>query len=241
VPCRASCLAVLIPLALAATTAPADDAPPLRVLFVGNSYTSVNDLPKVVAALAKAGGQRPLEYDRETPGGCTLEKHAKDGKAAKKIAARKWDYVVLQEQSLRPVKDPKAMLEPGKALDAEVRKQGAKTLLYLTWARANAPDTQPGLTKAYRDLARETKATVVPVGVAWQAALKDDPKAGLHAADKSHPTRKGTYLAACVFYGVLYGTSPEGLPGAAGGLDDAEARKFQRIAWQAAQDFARGE
>ena len=57
----------------------------LQVLFVGNSFTYVNDLPKMVAELGKAGGQRPLHYERETPGGCTLEKHWKDGKALAKI------------------------------------------------------------------------------------------------------------------------------------------------------------
>lgn len=52
-----------------------------------------------VAALAQAGGQRTLVQDRETPGGCSLEKHWKDGKALAKIQARPWDYVVLQERT----------------------------------------------------------------------------------------------------------------------------------------------
>src|SRR6478609_9270196 len=63
----------------------------IHVLFIGNSFTYVNDLPKMVAELAKAGRQRPLRYDQETPGGCTLEKHWKDGKALAKIQSRQWD------------------------------------------------------------------------------------------------------------------------------------------------------
>lgn len=236
------CLVYLaVALAFLARTARADDPQPLKVLFVGNSYTYVNDLPKMIAELAKAGKQRPLEYDSVTPGGYTLEKHVKDGKAANKIAALKWDYVVLQEQSLRPIKNPESMLEYGRQLDATIKKQGAKTLLYLTWARQDAPDSQAALTKAYRELAGETKAVVAPVGRAWEAALKDDPTAGLHAPDKSHPSKKGTYLAACVFYGVLYGKSPEGLPGATAELSDEDAVKLQRIAWKAVQDFDKPE
>jgi hypothetical protein len=227
---RTACLLLLtVAVALFAGTTRADDPQPLKVWFVGNSYTYVNDLPRMVAELARAGKQRPLEYDRETPGGVTLEKHVKDGRAATKIAAQKWDFVVLQEQSVRPIKDPAAMLQYGKTLDAEVNKQGARTLLYLTWARQDAPETQAALTKAYRELAKETKAIVAPVGLAWEAALKDDPSAGLHAPDKSHPSKKGTYLAACVFHGVLYQKSPEGLPGEIGGLSDEDAVKLQRI------------
>jgi hypothetical protein len=129
------------------------------------------------------------------------------------------------------------MLEYGRTLDAEAKKRGAKTLLYLTWAREDAPATQAGITKAYCDLAKETKATVAPVGLAWEATLKEDPKAGLHSADKSHPSKKGTYLAACVFYAVLYEKSPEGLSGSIADLDDSSAKKLQKTAWKVVEEF----
>jgi len=58
---------------------------PLKVLFIGNSYTSVNDLPSMVAGLAEAAGGRKIEADRHLVGGCTLEKHVKDQKAIDEI------------------------------------------------------------------------------------------------------------------------------------------------------------
>jgi hypothetical protein len=122
---------------------------PLKVLFVGNSYTSVNDLPAVVAGLAEAAGGRRIEVDRHLVGGCTLEKHVKDQKAIDKIRAEKWDVVVLQEQSLRPVIDRQSMHEYARLLDAEIKKQGAKTIFYLTWARQHVPDMQEGSEPAY--------------------------------------------------------------------------------------------
>jgi len=217
------------------TTTAADKSGPVKILYIGNSYTSVNDLPKVVAVLAKAGGQRTIEFDRETPGGCTFEKHVKDGKAAQKINAKQWDYVVLQEQSQMPFVDPPRTIQYGKVLAAEAEKHGAKTLFYSTWARQNAPETQDKLTATYRALAKESKALIAPVGIAWQAVLKEDAEAGLHSADKSHPSPKGTYLAACVFYGAIYAKSPEGLPGTVANLNNADAKKLQVAAWQAVQ------
>ena len=214
------------------------ESKPVRVLFIGNSYTYVNDLPAMLAALAKAGGQRPLEHERETPGGCSFEKHWKDGKAAKKIAAGGWDYVVLQEQSLRPLTNRPLMFEYAAKLDAEVRKQNAKTLLYQTWSRQDAPEKQDELSRAYVELGKELKAAVVPVGSAWQAALKADPALALHGPDKSHPSKAGTYLAACVFYAVIYDRGPEGLPGAPGGLSDADAKKLQAVAWKTVREGA---
>ncbi|MFL5342511.1 MAG: SGNH/GDSL hydrolase family protein [Gemmataceae bacterium] len=234
-----SCMFLFAVIAGTSLHAPAiAESKPVRVLFIGNSYTYVNDLPAMLAALAKAGGQRPLEHDRETPGGVSFEKHWKDGKAAKKIAAGGWDFVVLQEQSLRPLTNRPLMFEFAAKLDAEIRMQNAKTLLYQTWSRQDAPDKQDELSRAYVELGKELKAGVVPVGAAWQAALKADPALKLHGPDKSHPSKAGTYLAACVFYAAIYDRSPEGLPGAPGGLSDADAKKLQAVAWKTVREQA---
>src|ERR1700730_13210076 len=148
----------------------------LHVLFIGNSFTYVNDLPKMVAELAKAGGQRPLHYERETPGGCTLEKHWKDGKALAKIQSRQWDFVVLQDQSQAPLQGRDAMFDYAKKFDAEIKKRGAKTILYMTWALQNKPENQPAISKAYQELSEELKDQLAPVGNAWKTALGADEK-----------------------------------------------------------------
>jgi hypothetical protein len=207
----------------------------IHVLFIGNSLTFVNDLPKMTSELAKAGKQRPLQYQRHTPGGCTLERHWTEGKALAKIQSRKWDFVVLQEH--RPVaqEQREKMFEYGKKLDAEITKNGAKTILYMTWARQNMPDELPTISKPYLDLSKELKSQLAPVGVAWGMALQADKKLSLHRSDRRHPNPTGTYLAACVFYATIYSKSPEGLPGNIGDLTDAEAKPLQAIAWKVVQ------
>ena len=45
-----------------------------RIFFVGNSYTSVNDLPTMFANLAWSGGHR-VETGVRAPGGWTLGDH----------------------------------------------------------------------------------------------------------------------------------------------------------------------
>jgi hypothetical protein len=79
------------------------------------------------------------------------------------------------------------MPQHGKTLDAEVDKRGAKTLLYLTWARQDAPDTRAALTKAYREPARDTNATVAVVGVAWEGETPTVPLDGEGWAGASPP------------------------------------------------------
>ena len=209
----------------------------ISILFVGNSFTFYNNLPTMITQLAKAGGQKPLAVAMETPGGYTLEQHWKDGKALVAIHSRKWDYVVLQEQSRRPVERKDLMFEYGRKFDEAVRLQGGKTLLYLTWAWPTSAD-QPALTLAYQELARDLNAQVVPVGIAWNTALQKHPEIGLFAKDNRHPSPAGSYLAACVFYAIIYGRSPVGVPFSVPELSHANTRLLQELAHSVVQENA---
>jgi hypothetical protein len=46
-----------------------------KVLFLGNSYTGVNNLPQMIANVALSVGDR-LIFDSNTPGGYTLQGHS---------------------------------------------------------------------------------------------------------------------------------------------------------------------
>ena len=258
--------------------------PPLKVLFIGNSYTYVNDLPSLVVGLAEAAGGRKIVTDQYLPGGCTFQQHVKDKKAIEKIREKKWDVVVLQEHSLQPVLNRESMHQYARILHEEIAKQGAKTVFYLTWARQNIPQMQDGadpaaapgyaramyqtcgakaadfdawckqhqaglaggLNGAYFDIAGQFGAAVAPVGMAWKHALAADPHLVLHQSDKSHPNPTGSYLAACVFYAVLFDRSPVGLPGELKKgprllvrVAPDQAAALQNIAWQTVQEMTR--
>jgi hypothetical protein len=112
--------------------------------------------------------------------------------------------------------------------DETIRAAGARTVLYLTWARKYAPQTQQSITSAYRTIGSEIGATVVPVGVVWQEALRQRGCPVLYDKDGSHPTLAGSYLAACVFFGTLFGKRPGGWRPE--GVDATDAALLQRAA-----------
>jgi hypothetical protein len=213
---------------------------PLRVLFIGNSYTFFNGgLGTAVKALASAVKDgRPFEYVEVTKGGQTLEGHWNDGKALAAIRQGNWDFVVLQEHSLGAINRREKMFQYAALFDAEIHKVGARTVFYETWGRQNRPEMYGVVEQAYVGLARQLKAVVAPAGAAWSRALKANPTLALHISDLSHPTPAGTYLNACVFYETFFGKSPEGLPhtikNAAGkvliDLPESEALMLQRTA-----------
>ncbi|MBW4591750.1 MAG: SGNH/GDSL hydrolase family protein [Brasilonema angustatum HA4187-MV1] len=185
---------------------------PLRVLFIGNSYTYVNDLPWLTQQLSiSARETRRLETEMVTVGGATLKSNWERGEALKRIQNSRWDYVVLQEQSTLPISDPKVMYEYARLFDAEIKRVNARTVFYLTWARENRPQTQQILTDSYMKIAKELGAEVAPVGLAWQKVQEENPKLNLYYPDQSHPSPIGSYVAACVFYAKFYEKNPVGL------------------------------
>src|SRR5262249_31161265 len=153
---------------------PSEARPATRILFIGNSYTSRNQLPQLLAALAAAADDPvTVEVDMIVAGGASLRGHWNAG-AAQRALAEPWDYVVLQEQSTLPVKNAIRYHENVRLFAAEIAQGGAQTVLYLVWARQQAPQTQEQLTRAAETIAAEVGARVVPVGPVWQAALRQD-------------------------------------------------------------------
>ncbi len=159
--------------------------------------------------------------------------HWNKGDAQKAIRETKWDYVVLQEQSTLPIKNPVRMHENVRLFDEVIKASGAKTALYLTWARKHAPEMQEAITKAYTSVGAELGALVAPVGVAWQEFERQHDSPVLHDEDQSHPTLAGSYLAACVFFSVLFGEYPVGIESDLKGLSRANGALLQETAWAA--------
>ncbi len=201
----------------------------VRMLFIGNSFTTKNELPDLLSEIAKAGMGINIEYKVISAGGASLRRHWNGG-AANTITSAKWDYVVFQEQSTLPVKNANRFHENVREFVPVMKESGAKMVLYMTWARKKEPENQRLLTDNYNKIGKELGATVVPVGIAWQKMLAKHDEPVLHAEDGSHPTVAGSYLAAYTFYSTLFGGDPTKLETKFGNLTDEEHKLLQRIA-----------
>jgi hypothetical protein len=220
---------------------PAADSDPLRVLFVGNSYTFFNDLPRLVERLAEAAGGRPIETAQAVRGGARLEDHWESSQVRQAIESGDWDFVVLQSQSRfgmprladgagEPI-PPESFHHHARLLDGLIREQGARTIFFLQWKRRDAPRAdQRAITVGHHKIASELGALVSPVGLAWQQVRLEHPEIDLYDPDGSHPGPAGSYLAACVFYAVLLGETPVGLP-TVESVEAETAVRLQQMAW----------
>lgn len=223
------------------------DAPPaaLHVLFVGNSYTQANNLPKLVAGLATASGKAPkITVDQVLVGGATLQQHFQSTGAVAKLNKGGFTHAVFQGQSVEAVYTPTNFGTYAKQLADVAKKNKTTGVWFETWARApghavysyswsggTPAAMQKGLRLAYGSVATATGGIMAPVGDAWEATFKAHPTMKLHEGDGSHPNVKGSYLAACVFYALLSGHSPVGVGGVPSGVSAADAAKLAKIAW----------
>jgi hypothetical protein len=119
---------------------------------------------------------------------------------------------------------------------ATVRKHGAVPVFFMSWAYADRPEMTQGLAEAYTRAGNDAHALVVPAGLAFANAKRQDPSLVLNAEDRRHPSVAGTYLAACTLYASLFKKSPVGLTYTAG-LPAATATFLQTVAWDTVQDY----
>ena len=219
-----------------------------KALFVGNSYTYYNDLPKLIADLAHSGGDS-LYHDQNTIGGYSLQSHATNSNTVSKIQNGSWDYLILQEHSQRPslpLSQVEAQFYPAAyTLDSLFHsvRPTAQSVFYMTWGRENGDAsncatwppvcTYEGmdslLNLRYQTIADSLDAGISPVSVVWRSLRTTHPGIQLYNADESHPSLAGSFVAACTFYAVLFQKDPS-LLAYNGGLDSTEAGIIKRSA-----------
>lgn len=196
-----------------------------KVLFIGNSYTEVNNLPQLVANVAASAGDH-LDFSSHTPGGCTFSQHLSS--AMPYIRQGGWDYVVLQEQSQLPSFPYSQFMAQSYPYAAQLcdsiraYNPDAVIVFYMTWGRKNGDQqncqyypplcTYEGMDSLlharYMMMAEDNQAVVSPVGHVWHYIRDHHPDIELYSSDESHPSLAGSYAAACTFYATLFHKSP---------------------------------
>ena len=221
----------------------------LSVLFLGNSYSSYNNLPQLVQSLSSSAG-KTLIIDSNMPGGFTMSGHTNDATTFSKISQGNWDYVILQEQSQMPTIDFYRYNDMYPAMTSlksliEQYNPCAKIITYMTWGRqyggqqcgpgatycspvfVDFNHMQDSLTSAYLEISEQLNIQCAPVGLTWQNILNDTTLI-LHSNDNSHPTIDGSYVAALSIYSSIWKQPSNGIVFNAG-LTQSRALYYQQM------------
>jgi hypothetical protein len=229
-------IASLIACSSAPSAAPQVVGEGIRIFFVGNSLTYVNDVPGMLQALADSAGDDRFAIASLALPNYALIDHWTDGSAPREIANGGWAWVVLQQGWTPPGVYRDTLRLATRNFAAEIAKVGAKTALYQTWPPADRPGEFAGSIESYELAAADVGGVLFPVARAWLAVWERDPSIVLYS-DGLHASVAGSYLAALVMYARILGRTPVGLPsairtrsGVTMRLDPAVARILQDAA-----------
>lgn len=185
----------------------------MRILMLGNSFTSTNHMPQMLAELTGA------EVVCHTRGGARLSEHLNP---ATRLGARtqaalqdeQWDYVVLQEMSNGAVTSPKRFFSSVEELCRLIFQNGAVPVLYATWTyqKDGTKLTAMGMGyeemfqrmhDAYQQAAEQNHALIADVGQRFYTLSESQ---NLYGADGVHPNELGSRIAAeTISEVILYG------------------------------------
>ena len=188
----------------------------MKILFLGNSYTYFNDMPAKFLALCNESGV-DAEVWSVTKGGYSFahylsEENEKGIEFRTRLSERAYDYIVLQDQSVRPAEHTDAFLESARKLCAMVRENGAVPVFYQTWGRREDSEVLKShgwthaemhalLKSAYTQAANENDARIVYAGDAFRLAYADG--IDVYHTDGTHPSDAGSEVIARAFFGTL--------------------------------------
>lgn len=211
----------------------------IRVLFVGNSATYVNDLPRMLQRLACEAGYY-ADVNMVVKSGAWMTAHADastdHGKAVLAEIAKGYDIVFLQENSsCISSEENKAKTEnAAKILNDAIREAGSLTYFYVRpptgkdLAGYNSYTQCVEYDKLFEKLADEIGATNAYVNRAFAYSIVNNPEINLWGADNAHTGPCGAYLAVCVFFATVFDTSSAVL--GSNGLPDNVAHALQTAA-----------
>lgn len=184
----------------------------MKVLFIGNSHTFFNDMPRTFARLCKAGANINVDAVMLSHPGMTLEWHlAQYYELRYNLLFGKYDYCVIQ-QGAHPFPGREETLRDLARIIDLCRKGGTKPVVTMTWAEKRFPENQQKMIDTYNEAAKEEDVLLAPVGKVWQHMLASHPEVDLFWMDGEHASPLGDYLIACVLYHVITLNSPVGLP-----------------------------
>lgn len=168
----------------------------MRILMLGNSLTAAYNLSKLLSKNLNA------EVVIHTRSGARLREQTNpDTRVGSRTQAvlkeESWDYVILQEMSNGPVKFKKPYFESVKILSQQIKANGAKPIIFVTWAYQKDSEVMKkqemtyeqmyqGLQDACLQAAKDNDCLVANVGKAFYESKKN-----LYADDGKHPNEQG--------------------------------------------------
>ena len=180
----------------------------IKVLFIGNSHTYMNDMPALFSHIYEKTTNYKAESVMLAFSGRKLEWHLKEYMSLRyNLLYGKYDYCIIQ-QAAHPFPPEDDTLKDGKQIIDFCKKANTIPVLYMTWAEKANPENQQKMVDTYTKLAKETGALLAPIGVAWRNVQNKFPEIDLYYKDGEHASPYGVLLISSLMVKTISGLTP---------------------------------
>jgi len=216
-----------------------------KILFIGNSLTYFHEQPSMLYRLSSQL-DKSLYIEQATIPGAQLYHHLSSEFTMDKISSQKWDAAILQEGLLNIAftSEHNYIITDIDSMKSIILENNPDTKIYyfLPYSLKNGLsggmtflESQDLILKGTLKVAEKTDVMIAPVGQAWNNVILNRQDLELFASDGSHPSYKGAYLSACVYFAALFKQSAAN-NSFQGSLSKANAEYFQEIASETVLD-----
>jgi hypothetical protein len=137
--------------------------------------------------------------------GFTLEDHWNLGAARAALETGEWDVLVMQDLPPYLPEDQEHLRTWVSRFAGIAREAGTRPALFAIWPDLERRSAMPDVAAVQRLAAQAAGAQLLPVAEGWQAAWRCGLHRSLYGPDRVHASPLGTYEAALVVYGAVYG------------------------------------
>jgi hypothetical protein len=174
----------------------------MRTLFIGNSHTYFNDMPKLFADICRKNGI-DMQVTMLTKGGMGLDYHADNEQTRFNILFGDYDFIILQHVA-HPMGEFSVMEEATDRIMEWIKQTRSMACFYMTWTEENNEVFQKEMSARYRKLAEKYGCKVSPVGDKWWSHIHEHPDIDLYFEDRRHASVEGSRLVAQTIYDTLF-------------------------------------
>ncbi len=173
----------------------------MRTLFIGNSHTYFNDMPKIFRDICEENGYA-MDVTMLTKGGMGLPYHVENEQTRFNILYGRYDFIILQHVA-HPMGEFEDMEKAADTIMEWIRQTDAVPCYYMTWTKKGDEEGQPEMSRRYRVLGEKHKCLVAPVGENWWKHIHEHPEDELYFKDGRHASKEGSLLAARTIFDTL--------------------------------------
>ncbi|MEE9373500.1 MAG: hypothetical protein V3V00_10655 [Saprospiraceae bacterium] len=174
-----------------------------NILFVGNSLTYYNDLPKLVYELAKTKEKYISTKMIAKPNYAIIDHLDIGNEVNKEIESKQYDYVIVQQGPSSQNEGRRLLLEGGKRFEKLCNENDSELVFFMVWPSLTYYQNFDGVIANYKEAATLCNSLLAPVGSAWKQYFDDTKDFSYYGPDGFHPSLEGSKVTAQVILETL--------------------------------------